>query len=198
MDKTWTVGILLFNEVEVLDFAGPFEAFSITTLTDSDKQPFSVKTISETGKLVSARNGLKVQPDYSFEDKVHFDIVIVPGGYGAEAIEINNPVVIEWIKEQANKADIVGSVCTGAFLLAQAGLLDYKSATTHWMDLDILQKKFPKVKVQQDVKFIQSGNIYTSAGVSAGINMSLSIISQLLNNDIAKFTAKRMEFDTTL
>lgn len=199
MNKQWNVGILLFNEVEVLDFAGPFETFSLTTLDDGTTQPFKVKTISETGDLISARNGLKVQPDYSFKDNnVNFDIVIIPGGYGAEEIELHNPTVIEWIKHQADKVDILGSVCTGAFLLAKAGLLDEKNATTHWMDIDKLQNAYPRIKVQSNVKYVQEGKIFTSAGVSAGINMSLKIIEQFTSKNIAKATARRMEYDVDL
>lgn len=127
-----TVGILLFNEVEVLDFAGPFEVFSITTLLESNEKPFIVKTISENGELVTARNGLKVKPDYSFANHPSFDIVIIPGGFGAEQIEINNSSVIEWIKNQQSRVEFMTSICTGALLLAKAGILDGKKATTHW------------------------------------------------------------------
>lgn len=123
-----TVGILLFNEVEVLDFAGPFEVFSITTLHNSNDKLFNVSTISENGELVTARNGLKVYPDYSFVNHPSFDIVIIPGGYGAEEIEINNPNVINWIKNQQAKVEFMTSVCTGALLLAKAGILDGKKS----------------------------------------------------------------------
>lgn len=194
-EKQWIVGILLFNEVEVLDFAGPFEVFSITTLPESDKKPFIVKTISETGNMINARNGLKIKPDYSFNDKIDFGILIIPGGYGAEEIEINNLKVIEWIKNKFNNVDILASVCTGSFLLAKTGILDNKNATTHWMDIKKLQNDFPKIKVHKNIKYIEDGKIITAGGVSAGINMSLYIIEKLLNKDIARYTAKRMEYD---
>lgn len=194
-EKQWIVGILLFNEVEVLDFAGPFEVFSITTLPESDKKPFIVKTILETGNMINARNGLKIKPDYSFNDKIDFDILIIPGGYGAEEIEINNLKVIEWIKNKFNNVDILASVCTGSFLLAKTGILDNKNATTHWMDIKKLQNDFPKIKVHKNIKYIEDGKIITAGGVSAGINMSLYIIEKLLNKDIARYTAKRMEYD---
>lgn len=194
-EKQWIVGILLFNEVEVLDFAGPFEVFSLTTYLDTDNKPFIVKTISETGNMINARNGLKIKPDYSFNDKIDFDILIIPGGYGAEIIEINNFKVIEWIKNKINNVDILASVCTGSFLLAKTGILDNKNATTHWMDIEKLQNDFPKIKVHKNLKYIEDGKIITSGGVSAGINMSLYIIEKLLNKDIAIYTAKRMEYD---
>jgi transcriptional regulator GlxA family with amidase domain len=196
--KQRTVGIFLFNEVEVLDFAGPFEVFSITTLIDTADKPFVVKTISETGDLISARNGLKIQPDYSFNNCPLIDILIIPGGYGAEEIEIHNPQVINWIYEQASKVELLTSVCTGAFLLAKAGLLDKKKATTHWMDLDRLEKDFPLVLVQRDVKFVDEGDLITSGGISAGINMSFYLISQLYGREVATLTAKRMEYDINI
>lgn len=193
-----TVGILLFNEVEVLDFAGPFEVFSITTLHNSNDKLFNVSTISENGELVTARNGLKVYPDYSFVNHPPFDIVIIPGGYGAEEVEINNPNVINWIKNQQAKVEFMTSVCTGALLLAKAGILDGKRATTHWMDLDRLEKEYPSVLVQRDTKFIDEGSIITSGGISAGINMSFHLISRLHGIEVAKETAKRMEYDINL
>ncbi len=193
-----TVGILLFNEVEVLDFAGPFEVFSIATLLESNEKPFIVKTISENGELVTARNGLKVKPDYSFANHPSFDIVIIPGGFGAEQIEINNSSVIEWIKNQQSRVEFMTSICTGALLLAKAGILDGKKATTHWMDIDRLEQEFPNVSVQRDVKFVDEDSIITSGGISAGINMSFHLISRLLGKDVAIKTAKRMEYEIKL
>lgn len=189
-----TVGILLFNEVEVLDFAGPFEVFSITSIPEQEEKPFIVKTVSETGELICARNGLKVQPDYSFTTAPAFDILIVPGGYGAESIEIYNKSLIKWIQEQSKRAELSASVCTGALLLAKAGLLDSKKATTHWMDIDRLEAEFPEVTVKRNVKFVDEGSIITSAGISAGMNMSFYIVKKLLGDEIAKATAKRMEY----
>ncbi|WP_411682697.1 DJ-1/PfpI family protein [Clostridium thailandense] len=198
MFKQKNVGILLFNEVEVLDFAGPFEVFSITTYTECNEKPFKVHTVAETKELIKARNGLKIQPDYDFCDAPKFDILIIPGGYGAEEIEIHNPKIINWIKNNMNNVDIMASVCTGAFLLAEAGLLDGKQATTHWMDIDRLEREYTKVKVQRNIKFIDESPIITSGGISAGINMSFYIIKKLLGEEIANITAKRMEYDTNI
>lgn len=193
-----TVGILLFNEVEVLDFAGPFEVFSIATLLKSNEKPFIVKTISEDGELVTARNGLKVKPDFSFSNHPSLDIVVIPGGFGAEQIEINNSSVIEWIKNQQSRVEFMTSICTGALLLAKAGILDGKKATTHWMDIDRLEQEFPNVSVQRDVKFVDEDTIITSGGISAGINMSFHLISRLHGKDVAIKTAKRMEYEIKL
>ena len=187
------VGIVIFNEVEVLDFAGPYEVFSLAS--KGNEKIFEVKTISETGKLISARNGLKVLPDFSYQNEPIFDLLIVPGGYGAEEIEIKNPVMIEWLKSQQNKVEILASVCTGALLLAEAGILDNKRATTHWMDYDRLEKEYPKVEVVRGVKFVDEGHILTSGGISAGINMSFHIIKRLFGAEVVKDLAKRMEYD---
>ncbi|EIW20005.1 MULTISPECIES: DJ-1/PfpI family protein [Pelosinus] len=195
MKKIWRIGIFLFNEVEVLDFAGPFEAFSIVSIPGQSDKPFLVQTVSQYEKMIKTRNGLMVQPHFSFDNAPDFDIVIVPGGYGAEEIEINNEIVIQWIKKQSNKVELITSVCTGAFLLAKAGLIDGKRATTHWMDIDRLEREFPDVKVERNCKFIDEGSIITSGGISAGINMSFHIIKRLLGEDVAKTTAKRMEYD---
>ncbi|GIM30572.1 AraC family transcriptional regulator [Clostridium polyendosporum] len=192
------IGILLFNDVEILDFAGPFQVFSITTYTECNQKPFKVNTVAQTKDLIKARNGLKIQPDYDFYDAPQFDILIIPGGYGAEEIEIHNPKVINWIKNNMNNVYIMASVCTGAFLLAEAGLLDGKQATTHWMDIDRLEKEYTKVKVQRNVKFIDETPIITSGGISAGINMSFYIIKKLLGEEIANATAKRMEYDINI
>lgn len=198
MLKQWNIGILLFNEVEILDFAGPFEVFSITTYKECNQKPFEVNTVAQTKDLIRTRNGLKIQPDYDFYDAPHFDILIIPGGYGAEEIEIHNPKIINWIKERMIHVDIMASVCTGAFLLAQAGLLDGKQATTHWMDIDRLERGYNKIKVIHDVKFVDQNSIITSGGISAGINMSFYIIKKLLGEDISNATAKRMEYDINI
>jgi len=192
------IGIFLFNEVEVLDFAGPFEVFSLASDLQSNQKLYQVHTVGETGKPISARNGLVVQPDYSFEDHPEFDILIIPGGYGAEEIEIHNEKVLHWIKEQASKVKLLASVCTGAFLLAKCGLLDGKKATTHWMDIDRLEQEFPKISVLREMKYVDQGEVITSGGISAGINMSFYIITKEHGKDVAKFTAKRMEYDIVL
>ncbi len=195
--RSWRVGIFIFNDVEVLDFAGPFEVFSVTTLENENK-PFKVETVSEKGDLVYARNGLKVQPDYSFANMPTFDILIIPGGFGAREREINNPTVINWIADEMKKIQLMTSVCTGSLLLAKAGLLKGKRATTHWASLERFQSEFPDTDVIEGVKFVDEGNIVTSGGISAGINMSFHILKRLLGSEVAKNTAKRMEYDIVI
>lgn len=193
MENMLKVGILLFNEVEVLDFAGPFEVFSLASR--DDQKLFQVETVGETGEMIIARNGLQVLPKAKFDDHSHYDILIIPGGYGAEEIEIKNRLVLDWIKAQQAKVKILASVCTGAFLLAEAGVIDHKRATSHWMDLDRLEREYPKVNVIRNEKFVDEGNIITSGGISAGINMSFYLVSRIFGADVAKRTARRMEYD---
>ena len=192
-----TVGILLFNEVEVLDFAGPFEVFSLAENDSSDKH-FNVITIAEQTDPIAARNGLTVIPDYSFADHPDIDVLVISGGHGAEKIEINNQVTIEWIIYQAKLAELTLSVCTGALLLAKAGLLAGKSATTHWMDLDNLAT-YHNIEVITNTRFVDASdkttNLVTSAGISAGIHASLYCVEKLIDSQIMQATAKRMEFD---
>ncbi|WP_413233352.1 DJ-1/PfpI family protein [Oceanobacillus sp. 1P07AA] len=192
--KQWKVGIFLFDDVEVLDFAGPFEVLSVTSFDDGAK-PFQVETVSEQDKIIYARNGLKVKADYCFDSMPKFDILIIPGGLGARKKEIHNNKVIDWIKREMKNVQIMSSVCTGALLLAKAGLLDEKKATTHWASVNRLKNEFPQVDVQQGVKYVDEESIITSAGISAGINMSFHIVRKLLGVNVALDTAKRMEYD---
>ncbi|MED3329890.1 DJ-1/PfpI family protein [Bacillus thuringiensis] len=196
MMNKWSVGIFLFNEVEVLDFAGPFEVFSVTEV--NEEKPFTVYTVSENGEMITARNGLKVQPDYSIENLPPVDILIIPGGLGARKYEIKNEIVIKWIRQQMKEVKLMTSVCTGALLLAKAGLLEGLKATTHWASIEKFKNEFKNVEVIENVKFVDEGHIITSAGISAGINMAFHIVKNLLGVHVAEDTAKRMEYDISL
>ncbi|HDR8180566.1 AraC family transcriptional regulator [Bacillus cereus] len=196
MMNKWSVGIFLFNEVEVLDFAGPFEVFSVTEV--NEEKTFTVYTVSENGEMITARNGLKVQPDYSIENLPPVDILIIPGGLGARKYEMKNEIVIKWIRQQMKEVKLMTSVCTGALLLAKAGLLEGLKATTHWASIEKFKNEFQNVEVIQNVKFVDEGHIITSAGISAGINMAFHIVKNLLGVHVAEDTAKRMEYDISL
>ena len=193
-----TVGILIFEDVEVLDFCGPFEAFSVARPhgeTSDESRLFKVGTIAETNEIISCRGGLLVQPHHTIHDHPPLDIIVIPGGRGTNQV-IENQVVLDWIAAQAAKIELTTSVCTGAFLLAKVGLLDGKAATTHWGSIDWLRDNFPQVDVRDDARFVDHGNVISSAGVSAGIDMSLHVIGRLYGQDTADWTARHMEYDS--
>ncbi|GAA3400682.1 DJ-1/PfpI family protein [Paenibacillus hodogayensis] len=198
--QSWKVGILLFDDVEVLDFAGPFEVFAVTALNrgQADEwKPFEVTTISESGHLVTARNGLKVTPDYNFHTAPSYDLLVIPGGMGTRR-EIDNAVLLDWIRKRFEEVQWMTSVCTGALLLAKAGLLDGKHATTHWASLERMRTEYPEVTVVDGVKFVDEDRIVTSAGISAGIHMAFHMVNRLLGTTAAEETARMMEFDICL
>lgn len=161
----------------------------------NEEKPFTVYTVSENGEMITARNGLKVQPDYSIENLPPVDILIIPGGLGAREYEIKNEIVIKWIRQQMKEVKLMTSVCTGALLLAKAGLLEGLKATTHWASIEKFKNEFQNVEVIENVKFVDEGHIITSAGISAGINMAFHIVKNLLGVHVAEDTAKRMEYD---
>lgn len=193
-----TVGIFLFDEVEVLDFAGPFEVFSLARQQCGDERAFRVCSIARTSAPIRARNGLMVIPEFTITSAPKLDLLLVPGGYGAEELEIREPVTIRWLQEMSKQTSILSSVCTGAFLLAEAGLLSGKRATTHWMDLDRLEREYPAILVQRNVRFVDEGSILTSGGISAGIDLSLYLVQRLIGEPAAKATARRMEYDCSI
>jgi transcriptional regulator GlxA family with amidase domain len=195
MDVLLNVGILIFNEVEVLDFAGPFEVFSLCENPVSNAKLFSVFTVSEHDAIIKARNGLSVKANYTFSNCPDVDILIIPGGYGAEKIEIRNKTLLEWISKKAITAEIVCSVCTGAFLLAESAVVTKGSVTTHWMDIDSLQSSYPDLNVVKNKRFVDQGKVITSGGISAGIDMSLYVVRRLFDESISAAAAKRMEYN---
>ncbi|GAA0375224.1 DJ-1/PfpI family protein [Bacillus horti] len=195
--QKWKVGILLFDDVEVLDFAGPFEVFSITTINYGKAdayQPFEVSTISETGEPIRATNGLKVIPDYSLGTAPYFDLLVIPGGLGTDR-ERENKAMLHWIYNRYEDVKWMTSVCTGAFLLAEIGLLNHRRATTHCLSIETLKKDFPEISVKENVKFVDEGKIVTAAGVSAGIHMAFHMVRRLLGTEAAEQTAGFMEYD---
>ena len=187
-----TVAILLFPEVEVLDFAGPFEVFAATDeLCGYDV--FNVITVAESMAPVRARNGLTVLPDHDLTTCSIPDFLIIPGGFGTRAL-LANETVLAWIAAQSTAAELVMSVCTGAFVLAKLGLLDGLNATTHHEYLAMLSALAPKANIDASARFHDNGKYVIAAGVSAGIDSSLHIIARFLGADIAKRTATTMEY----
>jgi transcriptional regulator GlxA family with amidase domain len=192
------VGIYLFDDVEVLDFAGPFQVFTtasrvFTRLHPGTPVPFEVSTITLDPRSVVARGGLLVQSSHTFENHPPIDLLIIPGG--VVSAELDRKPVIQWITRNTAKATITASVCTGAFLLAKAGLLDGKTATTHWEDISDLRAMFPTVSVVENRRWVDLGPIITSGGISAGIDMSLYLVARLTDRELAEKTAYQMEYD---
>ena len=195
---TITIGIFLFDNVEVLDFAGPFEVFSTASRVKrrlEQEQPplFDVFTVAEEPRFIRARGGLMVSPGFSFGNHPPIDGLVIPGG--VVSAELAKPAVINWIQQTAATSQLTASVCTGAFLLAHAGLLVDKTVTTHWEDIDDLRAKFPDLDVRENARWIDEGKIITSAGISAGIDMSLYLVARLAGEDLAHKTARQMEYD---
>jgi transcriptional regulator GlxA family with amidase domain len=193
------VGILIFDEVELLDMAGPYEVFTTASRVWARSQSpgtpplFSVTTLARRLAPVRARAGLQLQPDHTLADHPSLDCAIVPGG--VVDAELGQADLMAWVAGQARTAHILASVCTGSLLLAQAGVLDGLDATTHWEDLDALRALRPAVRVQSGVRWVDQGALVTSAGISAGIDMSLHLVQRLHSRDLAVRTARQMEFD---
>ena len=175
------IGIHVFDQVEVLDFAGPYEVFTTAARVQGRTQPgaplFEVCTLAASREVVRARAGLPVLPDFAFDDHPPLDVLIVPGGVVTG--ELTRPEVIEWIVRQAGRVQILASVCTGAFLLAQAGVLAGRAVTTHWEDIADLCAMFPGLDVREGLRWVDDGAVVSSAGISAGIDMSLHLVSAL-------------------
>lgn len=191
--KTRSVAILVFDDVELLDFCGPFEVFSSLDRA-VQPPPFNVFAVASGGGLITAANGLRVAPAYDFAGCPPIDILVVPGGVGTRR-EMNNPAVIEWIGRVSEAAELILSVCTGALLLARAGLLVGLRATTHHGAMDLLREVAPEAEVVDERRYLDNGKIILSAGISAGMDMSLHVIARLHGEDAAERTARHMEYD---
>jgi transcriptional regulator GlxA family with amidase domain len=190
-------GIVLFDEVEVLDFCGPLEVFSAVRLCEQsrrqDKSPFEVVLIAQHGQTVTTTGGMKLIPNYSFRDSPELDIMVVPGGWGTRK-EISNEILLAWLAKQATQVELVVSVCTGSLLLGFAGLLTGCRATTHWRTLEWMRTALPNVIVDDTKHFILEGKVWTSAGISAGIDMALKVVEHYYGEEIARATARHMEY----
>ena len=187
------IGIYIYNQAEVLDFSGPFEVFTTASRICSNEEPFKVFLVGETGQTVSARSGFSVNPNCGFQNHPHFDLLIVVGGYPYDEIKKIN--VLKWIANQADRAQYVASVCSGTWLLAEAGVLTNQNVTTHWEDIPPLQAGYPDLTVHKNVRWIDEGKIITSAGISAGIDMSLYLVGKLHSLLLAEQTARQMEYE---
>jgi transcriptional regulator GlxA family with amidase domain len=186
LDMPMNVAILLFNHAQVLDYAGPYDVF-----TSAGSKNFNVYTVGATKEPITTMPNLSVNPQYSILDCPEPDILIIPGGMWTSV----GDDTLEWIKENSKEADYTFSVCTGAFILAETGILDALEATTHSAGTNILEKKYPAIKkVHYNTRFVDNGKVITSAGVSAGIDASFHLIEKILGKDWAKAIANNLEY----
>ncbi len=182
------VAILLFDAAEELDFVGPLEVFAAASELHAET-PFEVYTVAEHSRAIRAHNGLRVLPEYSFSNCPSPDILIISGGYGARSA-MHNAAVVEWVQARAQKAEQVLGICTGAFIMASAGLLDGLEVTTHHELLDHLEEIAPQATVCEHKRVVDGGKILTSGGISPGIDLSLHVVSKLLGEAHAERTAR--------
>ncbi|MDG4597680.1 MAG: DJ-1/PfpI family protein [Candidatus Contendobacter sp.] len=193
---TRQVAIYVFPNVEVLDFAGPFEVFTTASRVcqrcdPAQPVPFEVYTVARSMGPVSTRAGLKILPDYTLLDCPIPQILVIPGGVVDE--ELFSPELLDWIVGTSKSAELIASVCTGAFILAKSGLLARRTATTHWEDIDDLRRMFPDVTVVGDKRWVDEGRIVSSAGIAAGMDMSLHVVSRFAGEALARATAHQMD-----
>ncbi len=189
-----TVLVMLFDDVDTLDFSGPMEVFSITGQRATGPVPFTVTTVAERKlPLVTTRSGLQVSPYHTYANAPQADILIVPGGLGARH-ERRNPATIEFIKHQAQSAELVISICTGALLLGAAGLLSGLQATTHHRALDELAEAAPDCTIVRNRRYVDNGQIITSGGITTGIDTALYVVARLLSRETALETARHLEY----
>jgi transcriptional regulator GlxA family with amidase domain len=187
------VAILLFDDVEVLDFAGPFEVFAVTT-TPRGAPAFDVSTVSIAAQKISARNNLRVLPTLLSAEMTGAEILVVPGGSGTRQ-QMTNPAMLSFLREADSSAELVLSVCTGALLLGAAGLLKGQAATTHWSAMNELRALSTGAEILPRARIVDNGRLVVSAGVSAGIDAALHIVCRLLGRQQAESTAREMDYD---
>lgn len=195
--KRKLVGLVIFPEVEVLDFCGPYEVFTVARLDEARRReepsPLRVLLVAEAAAAVTTAGGMRVIPDCLLAVCPPLDILVVPGGWGTRR-QIANKILIDWIAERGRQVETLTSVCTGALLLAAAGLLNGRRATTHWRSLSWLRESFPAVIVEDNLHVVEDGHILTSAGISAGIDLALKVVGRSFGEAVARATARHMEY----
>jgi transcriptional regulator GlxA family with amidase domain len=193
MKNTRNIAVLIFDNVELMDFCGPYDVFSIGNKM-SLENPFNIFTVSESAGEIITQNGLSVNSKYNINNCPKIDILIIPGGQGSRK-EMKNKNLLNWIKSCYLESELILSVCTGALLLANCQLLDGLSVTTHHNAIELLKQTEPKAKIVADKRFVDNGNIILSAGVSSGIDMSLYVLGKLLGQDLVLKVKENMEYD---
>ncbi|QLY30110.1 DJ-1/PfpI family protein [Nocardia huaxiensis] len=192
-DRTRKIGVLLFPGVEELDFTGPWEVLAFWTLT-CPQDGWEIFTFSRDGLPLQCAKGLRVTPDYSFGTVPDMDVLLFPGGLGTRPL-VHDESMLAWLQAERPRIPLITSVCTGALVLAAAGLLANRPATTHWLSLDVLAHLDPTIDIRPHDRFVDSGDIITSAGVSAGIDMSLHLLQRLAGTDRARWVRRGIQYD---
>ena len=187
------VAIFIYENAEVLDFSGPFEVFSTATRISDQPGLFIPFLVAERAEPVVARAGYTVVPHFGFDNHPPIDLLVVVGG--VHEPQMDQSRVIEWIAAQSKRSRHVASVCTGAFLLAKANVVQDERVTTHWEDIADLKQTFPALDVVAEQRWVDAGSITTSAGISAGIDMSLHLVRTFADAALAEQTARKMEYD---
>jgi transcriptional regulator GlxA family with amidase domain len=194
---TLRTGFLLFNDAEELDFAGPWEVFTMANEVagySGGSKPFEPLMVAETSNPVRCRKGMRVVPDATLETCGKLDIILIPGGQGTRT-EVKNEKLLAWIAKTAPGCTWITSVCTGALLLAAAGPARGKRVTTHWGFIEQLRARNEAAEVLEKVRYVRDGNVVTAAGVSAGIDMALWLVGQIESPDFARNVQRAMEYD---
>ena len=194
-DETFNVGIFLYDGVEELDFCGPFEVLKAAASIRSARRQnpaWRVFTVAEEPGLLKTSGELLIQPHFTFHDHPRIDLLLVPGG--RTNLQMEKATVLAWVGNVTSHAQLNTSVCTGAFLLGAAGLLDGHAVTTHWSALDELARQFPSARVRREVRWVDEGRLVTAAGISAGMDMSLHLVERLAGRELAEEVARYMEY----
>lgn len=187
--------LLMFDDVELLDFAGPIEVFTTAVRVAGQRGlpvPWTLATASPTGAPVRARAGLRLHADHALAEAPLADVLLVPGGVVDGVLA--DAALLADIRRHAQHAALVASICTGAFILADAGLLHAAPCTTHWEDVADLRQRHPHLDVRPDARWVDNGALVTSAGISAGIDMSLHLVERLHSRELALATARQMDY----
>lgn len=188
MNTKWSIGVVLFHEFELLDVFGPLEMYGMAD------DHFDICMVAEEGGEVASRQGPKSVVEYLFDQERHYDLLLVPGGRGTRR-EVDNQVILDWLRLQSANATYVTSVCTGSALLARAGLLDDVRATTNKMAFEWATSQGQKVNWAKQARWVEDGKFFTSSGVSAGMDMALAVIAKLLGQETAERAATRAEYE---
>jgi transcriptional regulator GlxA family with amidase domain len=191
------IGILIFDGAEELDFAGPWEVFTMANEVSArtgNERPHKVMLVAEKDAPVTCAKAMRVLPDATTVNAPKLDVLLIPGGQGTRR-EVENKPLLEWIAATAAKCEWITSVCTGALLLTAAGPARGKRVTTHWAFVETLSGRGEAAEVLKNVRYVRDGNVVTAAGVSAGIDMALWLIGQIHGAAFARNVQRAMEYD---